>query len=141
RPSSASSAPSRRPPRRRPTPGHGSSSPEAARRMGDLGFEIDPDVASARTPPGSLYADPELFARAKSRVFAPSWQVACDAAELSVAGSVRPLVLHEGLLDEPIVITRDASGRLHALSNVCTHRGNLVVREPGRKSALVCGYH
>lgn len=109
--------------------------------MEDLGFEIDPDVAKARTPPGRLYTDPVLYERAKSRVFAPSWQVACDAEELRAAGSVRPLVLHEGLLDEPIVLTRDLDGRLHGLSNVCTHRGNVVVGEPGRKSALVCGYH
>src|SRR5260221_2594217 len=109
--------------------------------MDSLGFEIDPDVAKAATPPGRFYSDPLLFERVKARVFAPSWQLACDAAEVAAAGSVRPLALHEGLLDEPVVLTRDAQGVLRGLSNVCTHRGNVVVCESGKRSALVCGYH
>ena len=109
--------------------------------MDSLGFEIDPDVEKASTPPGSFHSDPLLFERVKSRVFVPSWQIACDFAEVQAAGSVRPLVLHEGLLAEPLVLTRDAGGRIHGLSNVCTHRGNVVVGEPGEKSTLVCGYH
>jgi choline monooxygenase len=107
----------------------------------ELDFEIDADVASASTPPGRFYADPLLFERAKSRVFCPSWQVACDAELVKEPGTVQPVVLHEGLLDEPIVLARDAAGTLRGLSNVCTHRGNLVVREPGRRPSLLCGYH
>jgi len=109
--------------------------------MDSLDFEIDPDVSRAQTPPGRFYADPELFDRVKQRVFAPSWQLVCDRSELREPGSVRPALLHEGLLDEPIVLTRDTAGRIHGLSNVCTHRANLVARECGRRSALVCGYH
>ena len=109
--------------------------------MDPLDFGIDPDVARASTPPGRFYGDPEVLERARSRVFLPSWQIAADAGEVEEPGSVKPVVLHEGLLDEPIVLARDAGGTLHGLSNACTHRGNIVVKEAGRRSSLVCGYH
>ena len=37
-------------------------------------FIIDPDIAKARTPPTTLYTDPQLFAEIKEKLFAPSWQ-------------------------------------------------------------------
>ncbi|HEV8113510.1 MAG TPA: SRPBCC family protein [Planctomycetota bacterium] len=109
--------------------------------MSALGFEIDPDITQASTPPGAFYSDPQIFERVKTRVFAPSWQLAGDAEDVREPGCARPIVLHPTLLDQPIVFTRDASGRLHGLSNVCTHRGNVVVCAAAQRSALVCGYH
>ena len=109
--------------------------------MEPLGFEIDPDIARASTPPGRLYTDPTIFERAGERLFAPSWQIAADLASIEAPGSVLPVTMHPGWMAEPIVLTRDRSGVLHGLSNVCTHRANLVVREPGKRQSLVCGYH
>jgi choline monooxygenase len=106
-----------------------------------LDFEIDADVTRAETPPARFYCDPSVLERAKSSVFAPSWQLVADADELEESGSIRPVVLHEGLLDEPIVLTRDVNGALHALSNVCTHRGNVVAEAACKRKSLVCGYH
>jgi choline monooxygenase len=104
-------------------------------------FEIDPDIAKASTLPGRFYTDPAVFERVKERVFAPSWQLVAHRDALAEPGDTLPVRLHEGLLDEPIVLTRDAQGTLRCLSNVCTHRGNLVVDEAGRRTSLACGYH
>jgi Rieske 2Fe-2S family protein len=42
----------------------------------------------------------------------------------------------------PILVTRDAGGRLHAMLNVCRHRGTrLVTLERGTAKAFVCPYH
>src|SRR6185437_2974303 len=49
--------------------------------------------------------------------------------------------LLEGYLDEPLALVRGEDRTLRLLSNVCTHRGNLVVNEPGRLSHLRCRYH
>ena len=57
---------------------------------------------------------------------------------------MRPFVLLEGMLDEPLVITRDREDRLHCLSNVCTHRGTLVCEAEGPAvggNHLRCRYH
>jgi choline monooxygenase len=45
------------------------------------------------------------------------------------------------VLDEPLVVVRTLDGELRLMSNVCTHRGNLVVTGPCRARELVCGYH
>ena len=47
------------------------------------------------------------------------------------AGDAHPIKLLENYIDEPLVLTRDAEADIHCLSNVCTHRGNLMVYEPG----------
>ena len=45
------------------------------------------------------------------------------------------------MLDEPLLLANDATGTLRCLSNVCTHRGNLLVREACRAGEIRCGYH
>ncbi len=111
------------------------------RRDWDGDLAIDPDLPRATTPPGRLYTDPALFERVRERVFARSWQLIGDAAEVAEAGAVRPVTLLPGCLDEPLVLTRGDDGRLRCLSNVCTHRAFPVVSEPCRASALRCRYH
>jgi choline monooxygenase len=49
--------------------------------------------------------------------------------------------LLEGCLDEPLLLTRDMDDHLHALSNVCTHRGMLVCEAGGVERFLRCRYH
>ena len=46
-----------------------------------------------------------------------------------------------GCVDEPLVWTRDAAGERRCLSNVCTHRGRVVVDEAGPRDVLTCTYH
>src|SRR5205085_8937229 len=46
-----------------------------------------------------------------------------------------------GFLDEPLLLSRDAAGTLRCLSNVCTHRGNILVNAPCRAKQIRCGYH
>ncbi len=102
---------------------------------------IDPDITRARTLPGRIYSDPEVFSLAKERVFRPSWQFVADARAISVPGQCLPLTLLEGFLDEPILLTRGRDDVVRALSNVCTHRGTILCEHPGIEKSLVCRYH
>jgi choline monooxygenase len=104
-------------------------------------FEIDADIRRARTPPPELYFDPGLFARVSTQVLARSWHLIADATALPTPGWVRPLKLLAGGLDEPVVLACAGDGGLHCFSNVCTHRGNLVVEREQQASALRCRYH
>jgi choline monooxygenase len=106
-----------------------------------LDFDIDPDIARAQTPPASFYTSPELFERVRKHVFRRSWQWITDADAIKSPGSVYPVPLLEGVLDEPILLTRDMDDRVHGLANVCTHRGNLVCEGPGTERSLRCRYH
>ena len=109
--------------------------------MPSLDWGIEDDIRRASTLPGSAYADPRLFELARERVFARSWQLVADTDMVRVPGQVHPFTLLEGMLDEPLVLTRDAQDRLHCLSNVCTHRGALLCEHPGVEPAMRCRYH
>jgi choline monooxygenase len=109
--------------------------------MSELTIDIDADIRRARTLPAAVYTSPEVYAMARERVFARSWQLVGDADRLRVPGQVLPVTLLPGLLDEPLLLTRDRADRLHCLSNVCTHRGNLVEESEGVRQVLRCRYH
>lgn len=98
-------------------------------------------IERARTLPSRIYHDPDVHARVCERVLARSWQVVGDTDRLKAPGHVLPLTLLEGSLDEPLVLTRAQDGEARCLSNVCTHRGMLVVEGEGHAQSLRCRYH
>jgi choline monooxygenase len=104
-------------------------------------FFVDPDIAKAKTLSTDFYTDPALYEAAKEKIFAKSWQFIGDATLAAEPGQCCPLTLLENYLDEPLALTRDNNNTLHVLSNVCTHRGNIVVNEPCRVAHLKCRYH
>jgi choline monooxygenase len=104
-------------------------------------FTIDPDISRAKTLHKDFYTDPELFSLAKEKLFVPSWQFLAGTDVVPAPGDACPLTLLDDYLDEPLALVRDKDGTLRLLSNVCTHRGNLVVNEPCRLTHLRCRYH
>jgi len=101
-------------------------------------FEIDADIRRAQTLPAWVYADPGVYAQVRERVFARSWQFIGDTDAVKSPGQVHALTLLDGCLGEPILLTRDLDDRVHCLSNVCTHRGTVLV-DPGRVASAVGG--
>jgi len=104
-------------------------------------FSVDPNIRRARSLPRTFYTDAGVYARSLERVFGRGWHWLADTGEFSPGASCLPRVLLPGSLDEPLVLTRDGSGTVRALSNVCTHRGNLVAERAGTVSELRCRYH
>ena len=104
-------------------------------------IDIDEDIRTSSTLPAAVYSDPRYFALQKERVFARSWQYATDSARVKAPGHVLPFTLLDGCLDEPLVITSDENAELRCLSNVCTHRGAIVVEGEGHLRGLRCRYH
>lgn len=104
-------------------------------------FSVKKDISKAKTIPSEVYTSPEVFEHFKESIFASSWQFIGDADKVIEKGSCHPLILLENYLNEPLVITRDRVDQVHLLSNVCTHRGNLVVYEPCKQTHLRCKYH
>jgi choline monooxygenase len=102
----------------------------------------DADIRRAWTPPAELYRSERWFNAAREKVFARSWQFVGDSDMVRLRGDIRPLTLLEGFLDEPLLLTRAEDGEIRCLSNVCTHRGNLVAAQPAsRCRTLRCAYH
>ena len=105
-------------------------------------YAVDPDITVASTIGAAFYRDEHAFALARERIFARSWQWIGDLVDVSAPASLSPRSLLPGMIDEPLLLARDASGTLRCLSNVCTHRGNILVREPRSDAKDIrCGYH
>ncbi len=104
-------------------------------------FFVDADVSRARTISTEVYKSAAFFEMAKEKIFAQCWQFLGDTDMVAGNGSCYPFTLLEKYIDEPLLLTRDEGGTLHCLSNVCTHRGNLLISEPCSTSNLRCKYH
>ena len=104
-------------------------------------FFVDPDIAKAKTLSTDFYTDPKYFQRAKEKIFSRTWQFLGDTTQIEKPGQCLPVNLLEKYLDEPLLLTRDKQNNVHCLSNVCTHRGNLLVGAPCNLSNIRCKYH
>lgn len=104
-------------------------------------FFIDADIAKAKTIHKDFYTQPIFYEQAKEKIFAPSWQFIGDADKVKETGDAYPFTLLEHYLNEPLVLTKDKQSEIYCLSNVCTHRGNLMVYEPCKLNQLKCRYH
>ncbi|MFT7485880.1 MAG: choline monooxygenase [Candidatus Paceibacteria bacterium] len=103
-------------------------------------FTIDSDIHQSSTLPGSFYRDPALYQRLLERAFAPSWQWVGHHENLA-SGHGSPFELLPGSINEPLLLVRDERDQLRCLSNVCTHRGCLLLESPCVLKSIRCGYH
>lgn len=104
-------------------------------------FDIQDDIRDSFTLPAHFYRSQAVFEQSKESIFATTWQYIDDASVIQERGQVHPFIFLEGAFDEPLVFTKDKEGQAHCLSNVCTHRGKIVVEKPGNTRMLSCSYH
>jgi len=98
-------------------------------------------IERAETLPPSFYSDPEIWEQAKEAIFSKNWLYLVDSAHvLKSLDNAHPLWLLENYLDEPILLISDRD-ELQAYSNVCTHRGFLLMQHAGQVKKIICGYH
>lgn len=104
-------------------------------------FYIDPDIRKASTMDTAFYLSEEIFEASKTELFQPFWQWVGVTHAVRAPGSVFPFTLLPDFLDEPLLLSRDESGNLNCISNVCTHRGNLLIGASGNCGEIKCKYH
>ena len=92
----------------------------------------------ARGLPGKAYTSEAFFALENERLFSASWVFAGFAHELAQAGDAVPVTV----AGQPVLLLRDAEGRIRAFHNVCRHRCLKLVDAPGNVGRAVrCPYH
>jgi len=96
--------------------------------------EINPDITKARTLSSSYYTDSTTFHSIFSK-FSNFWHYVGHYSQFE-DGLVKPFTIGE----EPIIISK-SGGTINCFSNVCTHRGMILVNDEGCRKALVCPYH
>ena len=101
-------------------------------------MDINKNIELAKTPPSSFYTSESIFKKNRS-IFENSYQFICHQSELKNTTSI-PFSLLKDWLDIPLLITKE-NDEIFCLSNVCTHRGNILCHEKEHKNKLVCNYH
>ena len=105
-----------------------------------MAFSIHEDITQAHTLPADFYLSEDTYHQSVEQVFARTWHFIGHQSEYPANLNVFPVKLYPGFMEEPMVLTRGEQG-LQCLSNVCTHRGNLLMSVPGQHRQLICGYH
>ena len=89
--------------------------------------------------PVEHYFSEERLAQERRSLFRHYPLIVGHSSQLDQPGTV----LRHDALGLPVLITRDAAGKVHALLNVCRHRGMRLVEEQGAcpRKTIVCPYH
>lgn len=88
--------------------------------------------------PLTRYTDVAQFDRELTRFYLQQPMLAAHSSQLPEPGSF----LRRDWPKTPMLLTRDRDGQVHAMLNVCRHRGaELVSEHSGCKNRLTCPYH
>ena len=85
-----------------------------------------------------IFTEQSLFELEMELIFEKNWIYACHESEIAQPNDF--ITMQAGR--QPMIITRDANGKLNALVNACQHRGATLTRVcAGRQSTFVCPFH
>jgi benzoate/toluate 1,2-dioxygenase alpha subunit len=86
----------------------------------------------------SMFTDAMLYELEMRHIFEGNWIYVCHESQIP-----RPKdFLSSWIGRQPVVVNRDAGGRLGGFVNVCAHRGATVCREKrGNRGAFTCPFH
>src|SRR5437870_783734 len=85
-----------------------------------------------------IYSDPDIFNLELERIFGSAWIYVGHESQIKAPGDFVATRIGR----KPLLLVRDAEGRIQLLHNQCAHRGSMVVAsEAGHSPELRCCYH
>jgi phenylpropionate dioxygenase-like ring-hydroxylating dioxygenase large terminal subunit len=85
-----------------------------------------------------IFSDQAVYDDEMEKIFGRSWLMIGHETLVPEPDDF----FHTYMGEDPVILTRDGHGRLHALLNMCRHRGNRVVRcDDGNAKRFLCTYH
>ena len=99
---------------------------------------INDSIESATGLPNNAYTNPEFFELEREYLFSTTWTCIGQACTIPNPGDARPV----SFVGMPFLMVRDKQGLVRVFHNVCSHRGNQLVRETCRLIEVIrCPYH
>ncbi len=89
------------------------------------------------TMPGAFYTSEQRFQHEAATVLRRGWHCLGRADEVPTAGDFFSVQL----LNEPLIVVRQADGTVAVLANVCRHRGMPLAEGRGNTKRFICSYH
>ena len=85
-----------------------------------------------------IFSDDEIYQEELEKIFGRTWLM---IGHESLVPELNDF-FHTYMGADPVILTRDGKGKLHAFLNMCRHRGNLIVRaDVGNAKNFACAYH
>ncbi|WP_394670906.1 anthranilate 1,2-dioxygenase large subunit [uncultured Acinetobacter sp.] len=85
-----------------------------------------------------MFTEPELFELEMELIFEKVWIYACHESEIPNNNDFLTVQIGR----QPMIISRDGKGELHAMVNACEHRGATLTRvAKGNQSVFTCPFH
>jgi choline monooxygenase len=104
-------------------------------------IEVENNIKIAETLPSSFYKSEVLFDELKEKVFYKSWQLIDHESVLPVNTNAYPFDFIKDYINEPLVLIKDDNNDFKCLTNVCTHRANIIINDRCKINDLRCMYH
>ena len=104
-------------------------------------FKVEKDIKIAETLPSEFYKSNKCFNDLRDKVFYRSWQLIEHESILPVNTNVYPFDFIKDYIDEPLILIKDENDEYKCLTNVCTHRANIIVNDRCKVNDLRCMYH
>ena len=122
---------------------YAAGTPRSVLELREHPYAVDPDITRRDDDRQRvLPRRGRLRARARSACFARSWQWIGDLADVGRAGlAVAARAAAAAASTSRCCWRATRAATLRCLSNVCTHRGNMLVNAPCRAEQIRCGYH
>ena len=99
---------------------------------------INQPTVSAAGLPNEAYTSSAFLELERDRLFAPTWTCIGQACKLPAPGDARPVEF----IGQPLLMVRGEDDAVRVFHNVCSHRGNQLVRESCNVAKLIrCPYH
>ncbi len=85
-----------------------------------------------------IFTDPDLFDLEMTHIFEGNWVFLAHESQIPEPNDYFTTFIGR----QPVVVTRDKGGELHAVINACAHRGaTLCRRKHGNKGSFTCPFH
>ena len=85
-----------------------------------------------------MFTETELFDLEMELIYEKVWIYACHESEIANLNDFVTVQIGR----QPMIISRDAQGELHAMANACAHRGATLTRvAQGNQSTFTCPFH
>ncbi len=85
-----------------------------------------------------IFVDADIYQEELEKIFGRAWQM---VGHVSLVPNLNDF-FHSYMGEDPVILTRDNNGQLHAFLNMCRHRGNRIVRaDEGNAKNFMCTYH
>ncbi|HVO33673.1 MAG TPA: Rieske 2Fe-2S domain-containing protein [Elusimicrobiota bacterium] len=86
----------------------------------------------------AVFTDEELFELEMKYIFEGNWIYVAHESQIPNPNDYFSTYIGR----QPVMVTRDKNGELHAFLNTCTHRGAMLCRhKKGNKSSFTCPFH